>query len=92
MRHTVVAGDTLGKLAKKYGTDIEAIIRANENIYPRMTKNYIERGWELIIPKIKTENEVMREYLYERGILDASDSTLDPDTLLVALYRIAKRI
>lgn len=47
VRHTVVKGDTLGKLAAHYKTTIEAIMDLNPIITNR---NLIRIGWELNIP------------------------------------------
>lgn len=49
--HKVVKGDTLSAIAKKHGTTVDAIVEANLNQYPKMTKNYIVVGWTLTIPK-----------------------------------------
>ena len=48
--HTVVKGDTLGALAKKYCTTVKAIVDENIAAYPKMTDNYIVCGWKLVIP------------------------------------------
>ena len=47
--HKVVAGDTLSKIAKRYGTTVNAIVLANRGKYPKMTANYIVVGWELMV-------------------------------------------
>lgn len=49
--HKVVSGDTLSKIANKYGTTAEKIYQTNRTKYPKMTMNYIVVGWELTIPK-----------------------------------------
>ena len=49
--HKVVRGDTLSKIAKKYGTTAKKIYEANKSKYPTMTMNLIVVGWELTIPK-----------------------------------------
>ena len=49
--HTVVKGDTLSAIAKKYGSNVDAIVSANKSKYSRITKNHIEVGWVLTIPK-----------------------------------------
>lgn len=49
--YTVVKGDTLSKIAKKYGTTAKKILEANKPKYSKMTLNYILVGWELIIPR-----------------------------------------
>lgn len=45
--HEVKAGDTLGKLAKQYGTTVEAIVEANKAKYPKITADHIVTGWKL---------------------------------------------
>lgn len=47
--YTVVAGDTLGKIARDFGTTVEAIVEANKGRYPRITPSYIVTGWKLVI-------------------------------------------
>lgn len=49
--YKVASGDTLSKIAKKYGTTAKKIYEANKSKYPAMTMNYILVGWELTIPK-----------------------------------------
>ena len=44
--YVVVAGDTLGKIADRYGVSIEALIAANNIANP----NVLEVGQELVIP------------------------------------------
>lgn len=45
--HTVVKGDTLSVIAKKYGTTVQKILDENKAAYPKMTANYIQIGWKL---------------------------------------------
>lgn len=45
--HTVVSGDTLSAIAKKYGTTVNAIVSANKSTYSKITANYIQVGWKL---------------------------------------------
>lgn len=47
--HKVVKGDTLGAIAKKYGTTVNAIVLANRAKYPKISASYILVGWELIV-------------------------------------------
>lgn len=47
--YTVVKGDNLTKIAKKYGTTPAKIVQDNIGKYPRMTVNYIQVGWKLKI-------------------------------------------
>lgn len=47
LQHTVVTGDTLWALAKKYNTTIEAIAAKNPNLIKDV--NHIEVGWVLEI-------------------------------------------
>lgn len=49
--YKVVSGDTLSKIAKKYGTTAKKIYDVNKRKYPAMTMNFILVGWELTIPK-----------------------------------------
>lgn len=46
--YVVKKGDTLGKLAKKYGTTVNAIYEANKDLIK--DKNLIKVGWKLLIP------------------------------------------
>jgi LysM repeat protein len=48
--HTVVSGDTLTRIAARYGTTVQAIVGANSGTYPKMTADYIQTGWVLRIP------------------------------------------
>lgn len=45
--YKVVKGDTLTKIAKKYGTTVAKIVLSNKAKYPKITANYIVIGWEL---------------------------------------------
>lgn len=45
--HTVVSGDTLTRIAKTYGTSVQAILAANTGAYPSMTADFIRVGWVL---------------------------------------------
>ena len=47
--YKVKSGDTLSKIAKQYGTTVNAIVKANKSKYPKITANYIVVGWELIV-------------------------------------------
>lgn len=47
--HTVVKGDTLTAIAKKYNTTVGNIVLANKDKYPKITANYIQIGWILTI-------------------------------------------
>ena len=49
--HVVLWGDTLGKIASKYGTTVNKIVNANKAKYPNMTADYIVAGWTLVIPR-----------------------------------------
>jgi LysM repeat protein len=49
--HFVVRGDTLGKLAVKYKTSVQALVNANKAKYPKITANHIQIGWELNVGK-----------------------------------------
>ena len=45
--YTVVEGDTLGKIAKKYGTTVSVLMKLNPII---KNKNLIRIGWKLLVP------------------------------------------
>lgn len=47
--HTVVRGDTLSEISKKYGKSVADIVAANKSKYPKITKDYIVIGWILNI-------------------------------------------
>lgn len=49
--HTVVSGDTLSALSRKYGSTVAKIVAANKGTYPKMTADYIVVGWKLVIPQ-----------------------------------------
>lgn len=49
--HTVVKGDTLSAIAKKYGTAVERIVAANKSKYPSITASHIVVGWIINIPQ-----------------------------------------
>lgn len=50
-KHHVVSGDTLSGLCSEYpGTTVEQWVAANISQYPNMTADFIEAGWNLIIP------------------------------------------
>lgn len=50
--YTVVAGDTLGKIATLFGTTVQAIVDTNQATYPGLVSNpnAIEIGWTFIMP------------------------------------------
>ncbi|MBE6825834.1 MAG: LysM peptidoglycan-binding domain-containing protein [Ruminococcus sp.] len=45
--HHVSSGDTLTKIASKYGVTVEEIVTKNRKQYPSITADYIEAGWTL---------------------------------------------
>lgn len=45
--HKVATGDSLSKIAAKYGTTVEKIIADNRKTYPKIKSNFIIRGWVL---------------------------------------------
>ena len=53
--YVVVKGDTPEKIAKMFGVTVAQIIAANIKQYPKITKDYIQVGWRLIIPINGTE-------------------------------------
>lgn len=51
--HTVSHGDSLSKIAQRYGVSIQVIVSANKETYPSLVTNpdTIEVGWRLKIPQ-----------------------------------------
>lgn len=47
--YTVVKGDTLSAIAKKYSVGVESIVSANKAKYPKITADFIDIGWKLSI-------------------------------------------
>lgn len=47
--HIVRQGDTLGALARKYGTTVAEIVAKNRGRYPRIRADYICIGWRLTV-------------------------------------------
>lgn len=47
--YVVKTGDTLGKIAKKYATSVDKIVKDNKEKYPKITPNFIRAGWKLVI-------------------------------------------
>lgn len=45
--HKVVVGDTLSKIAVKYGTTVDKILANNRSKYPKIKANFIVCGWVL---------------------------------------------
>lgn len=45
--HKVKKGDTLSKIAVKYGTTVDEIVRNNRATYPKIKSNFIICGWVL---------------------------------------------
>jgi LysM repeat protein len=45
--YVVKKGDTLGKIARKYGTSVGEIVRMNKGVHPRITEDYIVTGWKI---------------------------------------------
>ncbi len=48
--YTVQSGDYLGKIAKKYGVTVDALVEANRGKFPTITRSFIRTGWKLTIP------------------------------------------
>ncbi len=51
--YTVQPGDSLSKIAKKFGVSVEDIVEANREKYPSLVTDRanIEVGWELLVPR-----------------------------------------
>lgn len=47
--HIVRQGDTLGALARRYGTTVAEIVKKNRGRYPRIRADYICIGWRLTV-------------------------------------------
>ena len=47
--YTIVRGDNLTKIAKKFNTTTWKLVALNKPKYPRMTLNYIQAGWVIKI-------------------------------------------
>lgn len=47
--HVVKPGDTLWRIANRYGTTVNAIVSENKAKYPNITPNFIRVGWRLVI-------------------------------------------
>ncbi len=47
--YLVQRGDTLTKISRLTGVDIDAIVSKNSSKYPTITRDYIQAGWELEI-------------------------------------------
>lgn len=45
--YTVKKNDNLTKIAKTYGTTVNAIVQKNKKKYPKITANFICTGWVL---------------------------------------------
>jgi LysM repeat protein len=52
--YTVKAGDTLGEIAKAFGTTVDSIVSANSGTYSSLASNpnAIEVGWVLTLPDV----------------------------------------
>ena len=51
VNYTVKKGDVLSKIAKDYGVTVDEIVELNNAKYKTMTRDYIQAGWVLKIPK-----------------------------------------
>ena len=49
VEYIVQNGDTLGEIAKKYGTTVDKIVEANRKKYTTIKRNFIRTGWKLTI-------------------------------------------
>ena len=61
MIHTVQKNETLSKIAKKYGTTITAIQKANTTLIKDINK--IQVGWKLEIPETDSTKDQIRAVL-----------------------------
>lgn len=62
MKHyTVKKGDTLSKIAERYGVTVSAIQKANSSLIKNVNKLSI--GWVLNIPNTSKENEAIKAQL-----------------------------
>jgi peptidoglycan DL-endopeptidase LytE len=64
MNHVVIKGDTLLKIAAKFKTTPEAIMKLNPNI---KDPSHIEAGWNLKIPIITKWNSKYGIYVVSAG-------------------------
>ena len=49
VNYVVKSGDTLGEIAKKYGTTVDKIVQDNKSRYPKIKPGFIVTGWNLVI-------------------------------------------
>ncbi len=49
VNYVVKFGDTLGEIAKKYGTTVDKIVQDNKSRYHKIKPGFIVTGWNLII-------------------------------------------
>ncbi len=47
--YTVQKGDTLTKISRQFSTTIDALVEKNRTRYPKMTRDYIQAGWVLVV-------------------------------------------
>lgn len=89
--HKVVRGDTLSAIGVRYGVSVDALVEANKDRYKRITPDYIECGWELVIvkPNEKSEYDRALEELEFAGIVDRSMAEkISNEELIIALWRL----
>lgn len=91
LTHKVVRGDTLSAISAEYGVSVKALVDANKQRYKRITPDYIECGWELVIEreKEKSEYECALEELEYAGIVDrALAKKISNEAVVIALWRL----
>ncbi len=87
--YTVVAGDSLTKIAKKYGTTPQALVRLNDIAGPKM----IKPGMELVVPD-NSEHEAAEKAAKEaqaKAIAEAKEKAEAQDKIIAAAKAAAKK-
>jgi LysM repeat protein len=50
INYTVMPGDSLGSIAAKFNSTVDAIVAANKTLLPKGTSTVIQPGWVLVVP------------------------------------------
>ena len=89
LEHTVIRGDTLWGISKRYGAEMTDIVSLNSECYPNITKDYIVCGWKLKIPQPIKVNEIdaLRHKLLTLGIIDKNTTDIS-DGCITAIGRL----